>query len=80
MTVLRMARIIVLCAVLAACSQQLAGDKLVRSYEGVVPLDLSGSWERDYSRGDIVSVEVDRVQPEATGAVMEMAKWLKPSV
>ncbi len=61
MTALRIVRIFLLCAVLAACSQQLAGDKLVRSYEGVAPLDLSGSWERDYSRGDIVSVEVDRV-------------------
>lgn len=61
MKALRMSRILVLCALVAACSQQLAGDKVVLSYEGVTPLDLSGSWERDYSRGDIVSVEVDRV-------------------
>ena len=50
-----------LCTLLAACSQQVAGDKVVLSYQGVSPVDLSGSWERDYSRGDIVSVEVDRV-------------------
>ncbi len=61
MQLLLMGRIFVLCALLAACSQQVAGDKLILSYEGVAPLDLSGSWERDYSRGDIVSVEVDRV-------------------
>ncbi len=52
MNVLRMSRILVVCALLAACSQQVAGDKLVLSYEGVARLDLSGSWERDYSRGD----------------------------
>lgn len=50
-----------LCTLLAACSQQVAGDKVVLSYQGVSPVDLSGSWERDFSRGDIVSVEVDRI-------------------
>jgi len=50
-----------LCALLAACSQQVAGDKLVLSYTGEAPVNLSGSWERDFSRGDIVSVEVNRV-------------------
>ncbi len=61
MKVLRMGALFVLCALSAACSQQLAGDKAVLGYEGVAAVDLSGSWERDYSRGDIVSVEVDRV-------------------
>jgi hypothetical protein len=61
MTILQLGRLLVLCALLAACSQQVAGDKVVLSYEGVAPLDLSGSWERDFARGDIVSVEVDRV-------------------
>ncbi len=50
-----------LCALLAACSQQVAGDKRVRSYSGEAPVNLSGSWERDFSRGDIVSAEVNRV-------------------
>ena len=52
--------VLVLCAVLAACSQQVAGDKTIRAYDGTVPLDLSGSWERDYSVGDDVNVEVHR--------------------
>ena len=61
MKALRTGNILALCALLAACSQQVAGDKLVRSYAGDPPVNLSGSWERDFSRGDIVSVEVDRV-------------------
>ncbi len=61
MKALRTVPILALCTLLTACSQQVAGDKLVRSYAGDAPVNLSGSWERDYSRGDIVSVEVDRV-------------------
>jgi len=61
MRALRTGNILALCALLAGCSQQVAGDKLVRSYAGDAPVNLSGSWERDYSRGDIVSVEVNRV-------------------
>ncbi len=58
---MRAACVLVLCAMLAACSQQVAGDKTVRGYVGTVPLDLSGSWERDYSRGDDVNAELGRV-------------------
>lgn len=61
MNSVRAACVLVLCAVLAACSQQVAGDKTVRGYHGTVPLDLSGSWERDYSLGDDVNLEVRRV-------------------
>ena len=61
MKALRTVPILALCTLLTACSQQVAGDKLVRSYAGDAPVNLSGSWERDYSRGDIVSVEVNRV-------------------
>ena len=61
MKALRTGNFLALCALLTACSQQLVGDKLVRGYAGDAPVNLSGSWERDYSRGDIVSVEVNRV-------------------
>ena len=57
----RAACVLVLGVVLAACSQQVAGDKTVRDYAGTVPLDLSGYWERDYSRGDDVNAELGRV-------------------
>ncbi len=60
MNPIRVASLLVCCTLLAACSQQVAGDKTVRGYAGTVPLDLSGSWERDYSRGDDVNVEVGR--------------------
>ncbi len=37
---------------LTACSSQPTIDESVRSYAGGMPADLSGSWERDYSRSD----------------------------
>jgi hypothetical protein len=39
----------------ASCSQQRVLDNATRSYEGAMPANLSGSWERDYSRGDDVN-------------------------
>ena len=43
-----------------ACSTQLAGDKIARTYSGAVAHNLSGNWERDYSRGDDVNQVVNR--------------------
>ena len=40
---------------ITACSQQPAMDFTARSYDGAMPVDLSGSWERDYSRGDDIN-------------------------
>ncbi|MDH3751435.1 MAG: hypothetical protein OEU40_12635 [Gammaproteobacteria bacterium] len=45
----------VLCLVVGACSQQRTLDKTIPSYQGAMPADFSGSWERDYSRGDDVN-------------------------
>jgi hypothetical protein len=40
---------------MAACSQQVAGDRLVSEYGGDVAANMSGAWARDYSRGDDVN-------------------------
>ena len=41
------------CLLVAACSSnQPTIDTSIRSYSGGMPVDLSGSWERDYSRSD----------------------------
>ena len=37
---------------LGACSQQPTIDSETLSYEGAMPTNIGGSWERDYSRGD----------------------------
>jgi hypothetical protein len=43
----------VACLLVAACSSnQPTIDTSIRSYSGGMPVDLSGSWERDYSRSD----------------------------
>ena len=68
---MRTVHLLALCALLTACSQQVAGDKLVRSYAGDAPVNLSGSWERAYSRGDIVSVEVNRVLRQIQRAAID---------
>jgi hypothetical protein len=47
----------VLAISLAACSSQPVIEAPVMQYEGEMPADFSGSWQRDYLRGD----EVDAV-------------------
>lgn len=48
-------------AVAAGCgSSPMADDELVATYSGTPAVDLSGHWERDYSRGDDVNRVVDR--------------------
>jgi hypothetical protein len=46
---------------LVACTAQTTGDKIVAGYDGVIPVNLGGNWERDYSRGQTVNQVVDRV-------------------
>ena len=41
-----------LCMLLLGCSSQPKIDSSIRSFAGGMPADLSGSWERDYSRSD----------------------------
>lgn len=46
---------LVLCLVIAACSPQpVINDEMMR-FEGAMPADLSGSWERNYARDDEVN-------------------------
>lgn len=52
---------LVLCLLMAACSHQPERDNSTRNYLGVMPVDLSGSWERDYSRGDDVNKALGRL-------------------
>lgn len=49
-------------ALAAGCgSRPTANDEIVATYSGAPAADLSGHWERDYSRGDDVNRVVDRV-------------------
>ena len=50
-----------LCLLVAACSQQPARDYAIGRDEVVVPVNLNGSWERDYSRGDDVNKALGRL-------------------
>ena len=52
---LRMWSVFALCLLVAACSQQRTLDNGLPSYRGAMPANFSGSWERDYSRGDDVN-------------------------
>lgn len=54
--------LLVALALAAGCgSNPRADDELVATYSGTPATDLSGYWERDYSRGDDVNRVVDRV-------------------
>jgi len=56
---LRLRIIVVLCLLVSACSHQPARESAARSYQGSMPSDLSGFWQRDYWRGDDVNRELD---------------------
>ena len=60
-------------AVLLACSSQPSVEESLQSYSGRMPVDLSGSWERDYSRSDDIQAALNgtlrriyRPQPDTT--------------
>ena len=46
---------IVLCLTAMGCSQQPAVPGPIQQFNGAMPADFSGSWERDYTRGDDVN-------------------------
>ena len=50
---------LVLCLLAAGCSQQPTRNNAALEYENTMPADLSGSWERDYWRGDDVNRALD---------------------
>ncbi len=52
---LRMPSIVILCVLVAACSQQPVIDDRMKHIDGAMPADLSGSWERNYARDDEVN-------------------------
>ena len=52
---------LVLACLLAACSQQPTLDPEKFRYEGEMPANFSGSWERDYSRSEDVDTVLRRL-------------------
>ncbi len=57
-----------LCVLLAACSSpKPVVDESVQSYVGKIPVNLTGSWERDYSRGDDINVALNRAFSQLRG-------------
>ena len=43
------------CLAVVACTQQPVVNDGMRQFNGAMPADFSGSWERDYTRGDDVN-------------------------
>jgi len=48
-----------LCILLAGCTSQPKIDTSTRNFAGGMPVNLSGSWERDYSRSDDAQVALN---------------------
>lgn len=68
---LRMLSMLIPCLLAAACSQQPVIDDEMKRFEGTMPADLSGSWERNYSRDDEVNAvlyqlyyQLSRISPD----------------
>ena len=51
----RIHNLLFICLSAAACSQQQVVDEQMMQVNGPMPADFSGSWERDYTRGDEVN-------------------------
>ncbi len=52
---MRIQCVLIVCSSIAACSQHpVVNDEMMR-FEGAMPADLSGSWERNYARGDDIN-------------------------
>ena len=51
----RKSNMLVLCLLLAACSQQPVIDEEMMRFEGAMPADFGGSWERNYALDDDVN-------------------------
>jgi hypothetical protein len=45
---------------IAACSRQPVIDEPASNYQGNITVDFTGSWERDYSRGDDINSALNR--------------------
>jgi hypothetical protein len=45
---------------LSSCANEPVIDESIRNYEGDLPVDLDGSWERDYLRGDNINQALNR--------------------
>jgi hypothetical protein len=56
----RLWSMLVLYLLIAACSQQAALDDEISEYRIAMPVDFSGSWERDYSRGEDINSAFNR--------------------
>ena len=52
--------LLVLGVLLAACSKKIVIDESIRNYEGDLPVNLDGSWERDYLHGDNINQALNR--------------------
>lgn len=67
---LRTSCALLLCGLSAACSTTsvVEIDESIRTYQGGVPVNLSGSWERDYSRGEDIQVALNRAFNQMGGS------------
>jgi hypothetical protein len=52
---MRVRSFFLVCCLLAACSGEPVVNDQMRHIEGPLPADFSGSWERNYARGDDIS-------------------------
>jgi hypothetical protein len=58
---------------LGACTQQPTIDSETLSFEGAMPANLDGSWERDYSRGSDVHYELRKLYNQMSRAAQQRA-------
>ena len=70
---LRRGTTVALLLLIGACSQRPVIDSETLSYEGAMPANFDGSWERDYSRGDDVMLVLRRLYSQMSRAAQQRA-------
>jgi hypothetical protein len=60
-------RLLLLFSLVAACSRQPVIEQPVSRIQGDISVDFTGSWERDYSRGDDVNSALNRAYAQLRG-------------
>ena len=70
---LRRRYVVALLLLLGACTQQPTINSETLSYDGAMPANLAGSWERDYSRCDDASLVLRRLYSQMSRAAQQRA-------
>ena len=75
-----MRRLLIICVLLGGCAQQPVQESAIAGFTGKMPVDFSGSWERDYSRGPDLNRTVNHVLQQLSRSTPEQRLSRAPGI